>query len=98
MGSLRGPDILLTSVFTEQFQSIGWNQFLLGQLSSRWGKSVNGYLKSTDPSYPTAWTAQVISFIWKFSRSLWAYRNTIAHGATDQEIVAKIRSTLDDKV
>jgi hypothetical protein len=96
VGSLRGPDMLLTAAFTEQFQSIGWNQFLLGRLSSRWGRSVQSYLKSTDPTYPKTWTAQVISFLWKFSRSLWAYRNTIVHGATDQEIAAKIRSTLED--
>jgi hypothetical protein len=96
VGSLRGPDMLLTATFTEQFQSIGWNQFLLGRLSSRWGRSVQRYMKSTDPTYPKTWTAQVISFLWKFSRSLWAYRNTIVHGATDQEKAAKIRGTLED--
>ncbi len=67
VGSLRGPDVLLTAAFTEQFQSTGWNQFLLGRLSSRWGKSVNSHLKSTDPSYPKIWMAQLISFMWKFS-------------------------------
>jgi hypothetical protein len=30
VGSLWGPDVLLTTAFTEQFQSIGWYHFLLG--------------------------------------------------------------------
>ncbi len=97
VGSLRAPDVLLTAAFTEQSQSISWYQFLLGRLSSRWGTAVAAYTKSTDHSYPQKWTAQVISSVWKFSRSLWSYRNTIVHGATDQEVAAKIRGTLDDQ-
>jgi hypothetical protein len=98
VGSLHGPDVLLTAALTEQYQSIGWYNFLLGRISVCWGKAVAMYNKSTDPSYPTAWTTQTILLVWKFSCSLWIYRNTIVHGATDQEVAAKIRASLDDKV
>ncbi len=68
------------------------------QLSSYWGsRAATAHAKSIDPFYPKVWTAQVISIIWKYSRSLWAYRNTIVHGATEAEITAKIRSALDDQ-
>jgi hypothetical protein len=43
VGSLRGPNVLLTAAFTEQFQSIGWYHFLLGRLSSYWGKAAAVY-------------------------------------------------------
>jgi hypothetical protein len=97
VGSLRAQDVLVTAAFTEQSQSISWYQFLLGRLSSRWGIAVAAQTKSTDYSYPQKWTAQVILSVWKFSRSLWSYRNIIVHGATDQEIATKIRGTLDDQ-
>jgi hypothetical protein len=88
VGSLRGPDILLTVAFTEQYQSIGWYNFLLDRISAKWGKAVALYNKSTDPSYHKAWTTQTILLVWKFSRSLWTYRNTVVHGASDQEVAA----------
>jgi hypothetical protein len=97
VGSLRGPEVLLTAAFTEQFQSIGWYHFLLGCLISYWGKVAAAYTKTKDPSYPKVWMAQVISMVWKYSRSLWYYRNSIVHGATDEEVAAKIRGTLDDR-
>ncbi len=97
VGSLRGPDVLLTAAFTEQFQSIGWYHFLLGHLSSYWGKAAAVYAKTKDPYYPKVWMAQVTSIVWKYSRSLWSYRNSIVHGATDEEVTAKIRGALDDR-
>ncbi len=54
------------------------------------------YTKSTDYSYRQKWTAQVILSVWRFSRSLWSYRNTVVNGATDHEIATKICGTLDD--
>ena len=65
VGSLCGPDILLTVAFTEQYQSIGWYNFLLGRISAKWGKAVALYNKSTDPSYHKAWTTQTILLVWK---------------------------------
>jgi hypothetical protein len=92
VGSLRGTDVLVTAAFTEQHQSIGWFHLLLGRFSSRWGQAVSVHDRSTDPSYHKLWTAQAISFIWKYTRSLWSYRNTIVHGASDQEVAAKLRA------
>ncbi len=51
VGSLRGPDVLLSAAFTDQFHSIGWHHLLMGRLSHRWGVAVAMYLKlPTDTS------------------------------------------------
>ena len=35
VGLLRGPDILLTAAFTEQYHSIGWTHMFMGLLSKK---------------------------------------------------------------
>lgn len=98
-GSLRGPDISLTMAFTDQFHTIGWYHLLMGRLSIKWGKAVALYHKAPPGSnIPKTWTTQAISQLWKFTRSLWAYRNTVVHGATDKEIADKIRAEITTKV
>jgi hypothetical protein len=57
VGSLKGPDVLLTAAFTEQFKSIGWDHFLISRLSWRWGTAVGLYHKLPNvASYQTYWT------------------------------------------
>ena len=99
VGSLKGPDVLLTAAFTEQIKSIGWYHFLMGRLSRRWGLAVALYNKQPNATlYQTSWTAQTVKFLWKYTRSQWAYHNTVVHGATDQEMVDKIKGKTIDKV
>ncbi len=99
VGSLKGPDVLLTAAFTEQFKSIGWDHFLMGRLSRWWGLAVALYNKQPNATlYQTSWTAQTVKFLWKYTRSQWAYRNTVVHGATDQEMADKIKGKTIDKV
>jgi hypothetical protein len=98
-GSLRGPDISLTMAFTDQFHTIGWYHLLMGRLSIKWGKAVALYHKAPPGSnISKTWTTQAVSQLWKFTRSLWAYRNTVVHGATDKEIANKIRTEITTKV
>jgi hypothetical protein len=99
VGSLRGPDILLTAAFTEQYQSIGWYHLLMGRLNTTWSAAVAMYRKvPNDPQSSTTWTTQAILCLWKYTRNLWNYRNTVVHGATDQEVADKIRATIAEKV
>ena len=98
-GSLRGPDMLLTMAFTDQLQNIGWKHLLLGRLSCKWGAAVALYRnKPNDSTVSTTWTTQAIGCLWKYTRSLWGYRNTVVHGATDQEIADKIRHQTATKI
>jgi hypothetical protein len=98
-GSLRGPDVLLTMAFVEQFHSIGWYHLLMGRMSAKWGIAVALYNKvSHDSAIPMTWTAHAILQLWKFTRSLWTHRNTVVHGATDQEVAEKIRAEFTAKV
>ncbi len=71
----------------------------MGRLSIKWGKAVALYHK-TPPgcNIPKTWTTQAVSQLWKFTISLWAYRNTVVHGATDKEIADKIRAEITTKV
>ena len=99
VGSLRAPDVLLTAAFTDQWASIGWDHCFMGRLSHRWGAAVALYHKvPCDSTLQLTWTAQTIHFLWKYTRAIWAYRNTVVHGATDQEMADKIRNAATTKV
>jgi hypothetical protein len=99
VGSLKGPDILLTAAFTEQFHNIGWYHMLMGRLSKKWGAAVALYHKMpSDSQVSTTWTKQAIQFIWKYTRSLWNHRNTVVHGSTDQEVANKIKASIEEQV
>ena len=99
VGSLKGPDILLTAAFTEQFHNIGWCHMLMGRLSKKWGAAVALYHKMpSDSQISTTWTTQAIQMIWKYTRSLWNHRNTVVHGSTDHEVTNKIRASIEGQV
>ncbi len=51
-----------------------------------------------DSQFSTAWTAQATTFLWKYTRYLWNYSNTVVRGANDQEMADKIRATIAQKV
>jgi hypothetical protein len=46
-GSLHGPDVLLTSVYYEQYHQLGWFQMCLGRISKLWSKVVSTYYANT---------------------------------------------------
>ncbi len=98
-GSLNGPDMLLTMAFTDQLNNIGWSHFLLGWVSHKWGAAAALYgNKQNDSTFQTTWATQAINCLWKYTRSLWGYRNTVIHGATDQEMAGKIREQTATKM
>jgi hypothetical protein len=99
VGSLQGPQVLLTAAFTDQFHSTEWQHLLMGRLSKHWGASVAMLRKEpNNTSMQARWTATAITFLWKYLRSVWAYQNMIVHGSNDQEMAAKIRKASANKV
>ncbi len=75
VGSLCGPQVPLTTAFTDQFHSIGWQYFVMGWLSHHWGAAVAMFRKATtDINIQMRWRAQAIAFLWRYLRSEWAYR------------------------
>ncbi len=68
VGAVRGPDILLTAGFTDQYHSIGWYHLYMGPLSNKWSVVVAMYQKTPhNSSSATAWVSQAISFLWKYT-------------------------------
>jgi hypothetical protein len=51
-----------------------------------------------DASIPLRWTAQAITFLWKYMRTEWNCRNTVVHGSNDKEMAAIIKKAPTDKV
>jgi hypothetical protein len=99
VGSLHGSHVLLTAAFTEQFHSIGWHHLLMGRLNKYWGAAVASFREDPkDASIPLCWTAQAITFLWKYRRTEWNYRNTVVHGSNDQEMAAIIKKASTNKV
>jgi hypothetical protein len=84
VGSLHGPDVLLTAAFTDQFHSIEWHHLLMGRLSHSWVAAVAMYLKTPhNTSFQTRWMTQAITVLWRSAQSEWAYRNTVVCGSND---------------
>jgi hypothetical protein len=86
-GSLQGPDAVLTvAAFHEQGREIGRLHFSLGRISQKWASAARQY--DTLPHQPEAdfqWTSLLIAALWRYTKSLWYYRNEIVHGATVEE-------------
>ncbi len=99
-GSLRGPDIILTSAYTEQFQSLGWYQLCLGRVSRKWSQAVNQYEKQEKGTgiNQEYWSSLLMSTLWKFTKNTWAHSNQKVHGQTADEQAAVILRRLQDKV
>lgn len=79
-GSLKNTGMLLTMAFYEQFHTIGWYKLFHGRISKLWGQVVLQLTKSPYPSFSTTWAAQLILYLWKYTRSLWEHRNQVVHG------------------
>jgi hypothetical protein len=98
-GSLRGGDMLLTTAFMEQHHSIGWFQFALGRISSKWDAVVRYYKKQyNDPTTVNVWAPQAILLLWKYTKSLWVNRNHFVHGKDGEEAAARLLQALHGEV
>jgi hypothetical protein len=71
-GSLCPSDILLTSVYYEQFHQLSWFQMCLSRLSLGWAKAVRAYNQTLDPPL---WSSHLITILWKLMNTMWSYHN-----------------------
>jgi hypothetical protein len=63
-GSLQGLDILVTSVYYEQFHQLGWFQLCLGHISLKWSRAVAAYSAPIHPTFDVdRWATNVISLM-----------------------------------
>ena len=98
-GSLHGGDMLLTTAFMEQHHSIGWFQFALGRISSKWDVAVRYYKKQyNDPTTVNVWAPQAILLLWKYTKSLWVNRNHFVHGKDGEEAAGRLLQALHGEV
>jgi len=97
-GSLNPTDILLTQAYSDQYHTIGWFQFCLGQVSKLWHRAVQAHLPKSQPYRPNHWGSNLVSALWIFIKGLWHHRNTIVHGASAEETAQRILSGLRDQV
>jgi len=67
VGSLKGPDILLSATFYEQYHEIGWYKLYLGRISSKWASMATPYDTSLDGDL---WASHFISTLWIFLCSI----------------------------
>jgi hypothetical protein len=97
-GSVRPDDIGLVQAFHEQ-SAIGWDQFLRGRISRKWGEVYLMVGKpKTEVASSTRWTKQLVLALWDYAVSLWKFRNGEVHGHTIEENKEKERSQLQKRV
>jgi hypothetical protein len=97
-GSIKGPDILATMAFYDQYAKIGWYQFCLGRISKNWAMAFNAYQTPSHHNAGLHWSSQLIASLWIFTRKMWAHRNQIIHGATASEAATNEIRTLQEKI
>jgi hypothetical protein len=97
-GSLCSANILLMAAFHDQFHTIGWFQFSVGRVSTRWSKVYKGCHPESPPAEGEYWVALLIHTLWKFTKAMWDNRNQIIHGATSAEAASILLSTVQDKI
>ncbi len=99
-GSVKPAEILLTQVFVEQRETIGWEQMLWGRISIKWRAAYHAF-KATRVSPETnqlRWGSTLITLQWEYTHSLWKYRNGIVYGHSTEDTKAKERRHLQEKV
>jgi len=67
---------------------IGWDEFLRGRISSRWGNIMQTYYRTMNlGSFRNgmAWEVKVIHTMWQIFLQTWQARNNLLHGADTTE-------------
>jgi hypothetical protein len=99
VGSLAGPDILLTAAYQEQFHTLSWYQCCLGRITSKWQQAVAAYSKQAHLTMDAAnWAPLFIMALWMYTKNVWKFRNQIVHGSDLEESVKIAMATLSEEV
>ena len=85
-------------------RKIGWNNFELGVLASKWRDAQAQYLKTEEDmtnqqiqNSTTKWATTVQECLWKFISALWESRCQFIHGIDKTTNYQKTRATLKKK-
>jgi hypothetical protein len=97
----------ITKAFQAQ-SSIGWGGLFMGHVATYWTDAYSHtYETPSGKKHPTPstiskltkqWSNQLITQLWKFSKSVWAYRNAVVHGQTEHLKVSKERLQMQAEV
>jgi hypothetical protein len=72
--------------------SLGWYNFLLGRLLTRWADAQQRYLESIDKrNTGRRWTIAILAKIWDISWDIWEQRNGIAHDTLHPRRLAQLQ-------
>jgi len=77
----------IQAAFEEQCV-IGWDEFLRGRISTKWGSIIQDFYTKTNAKENRnrmAWEVTVIKSTWNIFLSCWQLRNNLKHGADDNE-------------
>jgi hypothetical protein len=90
--------MLITAAYTHQFHTLGWYNFCLGRISSKWHEAVRACLSPSTPFHHLQWGSLLISALWKFTKTLWQHQNGLVHGSEAAENAQRILTGLRDQV
>jgi len=85
----------------EQQCEIGWDEFLRGRISSKWGATVNEYYRNMNLNQyhsDKTWETKVIHSTWQIFLQTWQARNNLLHGADDTENRAIQSRDIDQQI
>jgi multisubunit Na+/H+ antiporter MnhE subunit len=69
-------------------REIGWFHFCLGHISTKWSSAFH-HNSHPPTSASVHWSSLLIIALWRFSWSLWKFRNEVVHGATIEDQVRR---------
>ena len=98
--SIKPSAIHLQAAFDEQTKHIGWDQFLRGRNSLRWGSAFRSSWGPTLHSEidHTPWCKLLILSLWEYSTTLWKHRNAVVHGRDKEKAAALTLASIKTKV
>jgi len=79
----------LQAAYLEQTNPIGWDQFLRGRLSRRWGDAYGEQFPDSTKAEQLLWLSDVVRINMDFYLAMWESRNAVVHGQDQDEVRRK---------
>ena len=96
------PDRVLEALTNQA--DIGWAAFLQGHISHSWVAAYDHLTSQPNTKCkhkslkPRTWGQRTINGIWKYSKAIWANRNAVVHGNTEEATQSKMRQQQKQQV
>jgi hypothetical protein len=99
-GMVLHADCTLVQAFMEQSDIIGWEHFLRGRISTKWGKVYQSFKSRPhqEPTNATPWATRVIIALWTYSTNLWKFRMVSNTDTQRQRLSKKTSPTYNTKL